>query len=214
MAHAEMAHAGSGETQLFSSCRSDSVRSVVGIPIDPELELNECCGNQEKKNTHGAPLARMADDDHEDDDKPVSEMASRQARTLIGLIVVDGFVSSVLASCSSPFLPQMLEERHYSSAVVGLILGMDALSNFAFSPFCPWLCQRFGRRRVYIAALMTETAAALCIGWLTFSFEPRNHRHARAHRGNEKIVPLFLAFFSMTGAATAATCALPATQHK
>ena len=70
---------------------------------------------------------------------------------------------------------------------------MDAISNFVASPFCPALCGRFGRRRVYMAALCLEAGAALLLGNLQL-----------LSRGAATI-PLFVVLFALTGAATAAT---------
>ena len=55
------------------------------------------------------------------------ELQAPGAKSLLALLVVDAFVSSVLASCSSPFLPQLLERARPRSAPRGQPLSSGGL---------------------------------------------------------------------------------------
>lgn len=105
-----------------------------------------------------------------DDDVPLLQQAvaslGQLPKALLALVVINAFFGSIAGSFSGPFLPGLLQKRGYSPAISGLIIGCNPLLCVVTFPIAPFICNRFGRQRVYVAGIGLQCAAcftAACI---------------------------------------------------
>lgn len=114
----------------------------------------------------GTPRAGSSSDDIElahNDDVPLLQQAltslGQVPKGLLALVAINAFFGSVAGSFSGPFLPGLLAKRGYSPAVSGLIIGCNPLLCVITFPVAPFICTRFGRRRVFLAGLALQVIA-------------------------------------------------------
>jgi MFS family permease len=69
-------------------------------------------------------------------------------------------------SLISPLFPSIGERHNLNEAIIGWIISMYALTNFSITPFVPILVIKFGKKNIFIYAVLSEALCTIFYGFL------------------------------------------------
>jgi MFS family permease len=76
-------------------------------------------------------------------------------KEVIFLFIINVF-SAIGYSLIAPLYPALAEERGLGEDICGLVISMFAVSDFLFTPFCPAIIQKVGRKKIFYLAMILE----------------------------------------------------------
>ena len=84
-------------------------------------------------------------------------------------IISEGFVSRLGFGIVSFALPLYAEQLGMSIAAIGVLVSIDVIFTIAFKPLMGWICDHFGLKRTYLAAIAVRSTVPLL---MAFAFLP------------------------------------------
>ena len=73
-------------------------------------------------------------------------------------------------SLISPLFPSIGEKHNLNEAIIGWIISIYALFNFSITPFVPLLVIKFGRKNIFIFAVLSEAICTIFYGFLNLIY--------------------------------------------
>lgn len=84
----------------------------------------------------------------------------------VTLLFVINLCSAMGYSLVAPLFPVLSTIRHVGDDLIGWIISVYALFNFAVTPICPILVNKYGRKNVFYIATILEATCTFLYGFL------------------------------------------------